>query len=241
MGREVSDSEHSLGASSHSLVWIEHSVSLHHGADHESLSISDWESSVVGLVILDLNHLDLGDGPSLVITIVAFLEGHWSVVGIASLDSEAEALVVSDVPLATRVEVEDLLLLTSPGSDDGDSVNVESLALLVGDSKVSGDSTSHGLGSSVEDEPGSLVLWVGVLNSKSELSVADVLIVEELSVARHLGLQQELYSMCDWLNLGFTSLLCDSSDALGVFRSQCTFLQLVVELSIHRVLNALAL
>lgn len=58
MGGEVSDSENSLSTSS-SLIWVEHSVGLHHGSDHESLSVSDWESSIVSLVVLDLNHLDL--------------------------------------------------------------------------------------------------------------------------------------------------------------------------------------
>ena len=59
MGREVSDSENSLSTSSCLLIWVEHSVGLHHGSDHESLSVSDWESSIVSLVVLDLNHLDL--------------------------------------------------------------------------------------------------------------------------------------------------------------------------------------
>lgn len=132
-------------------------------------------------------------------------------------------------------------MLTLPGSDDGHLVDLESSSKLIGDNEVSGDRTSHGLGSGVEDEPGSLVLWVGVLDSKSELSVANLFIVEELSVARHLGLQQELNSMLDWLNLGFTSLLSNSSDALSFVRSQCTFLQFVGELSIDSVLNALTL
>jgi hypothetical protein len=165
---EVSDSEQSLSASVEALVWIEHSSTGHLRSDHESDSVSDWEPSVLGLVVLDLHHLDLGDGPSLVVAVVAFVEGHWLVVLVSSLpDVKAEALVVSDVSLTARVEVEDLLLLTSPGSDDHSSVLGKAMSVLVGDDEVSLGSGSHGLGSSVEDPPRSLVLWVGVLDSKS--------------------------------------------------------------------------
>jgi len=208
-------------------------------SDHELNSVSDWESSILGLMVLDLNHLDLGDGPGLVLTIVASMESGWLVVVVTSLPNiQAEALLVSDVSLAARVEVEDLLLLSFPLSHDSSSVLSEPLSPLVGDDEVSLDSTSHGLGSCVEDPPCSLVLWVGVLNSKSVLSVSHMLVVEELLVATHLRLEQELNSMCDWLNLGFTSFLNDSSDALSLVRSQDTFLQITVELSIDVIINA---
>lgn len=148
MSREVSDSHHSLSASVHSLVWIQHSVSGHARSDHELVSVSDWEPSVVGLMVLDLDHLDLGDGPGLVVTIVAFMEGGWLVVVVTSLPNvEAESLLVSDVSLAARVEVEDLFLLSFPGSDNSGSVLSEALSPLVGDDEVSLDGTSHGLGS----------------------------------------------------------------------------------------------
>lgn len=154
MSREVSDPDHSLSAAVHSLVWIEHSVSWHAGSDHELDSVSDWESSVLGLVVLDLHHLDLGDGPGLVLTVVAAVESGWLVVVVTSLpDIQAESLLVSDITLAARVEVEDLLLLSPPGSDNSSSVLSEALSPLVGDDEVSLDGTSHGLGSCVEDPP----------------------------------------------------------------------------------------
>jgi len=193
-------------------------------------------------MVLDLNHLDLGDGPGLVLTIVASMEGDWLVVVVTSLpDIQAESLLVSDVSLTARVEVEDLLLLSPPVSDDSSSVLSETLSPLVGNDKMSLDGTSHGLGSCIEDPPCSLVLGIGVLDSESVLSMSNMLVVEELLVATHLGLEQELDSMCDWLDLGFTSLLKDSSDALSLVRSQDTFLQITVELSIDVVINACSL
>ena len=168
MSGEISDSEHSLSATVHLLVWIEHSSAGHLRSDHESVSVSDWEPSILCLMVLNLDHLDLRDGPSLVVSIVAFVEGNWLIVLVSSLpDVEAEALIVSDVSLTSRVEVEDLLLLTFPLSDDHSSVLGKAMSVLVGNDEVSVDSRSHGLGSGIEDPPCSLVLWVWVLNSES--------------------------------------------------------------------------
>lgn len=133
MSIEVSDSQSSGSSGVESLVGIEHSsLSSHAGADHELDTISDRESAVLGLVVLDLDELDLRNGPSLVVSFMAFPESHWLVVHISSLSYvKAEALIVSDVPLATRVEVETLLLLSSPWSDDGCSSDSEALASLI--------------------------------------------------------------------------------------------------------------
>lgn len=89
-------------------------------------------------MVLDLDKLDLGNGPSLVVSIVAVPEGDWLVVGVlSSVDIKALALVVSNVMLAAGVEVESLLLLSLKWSDHCGLSNLESSVNLVRNNKIS--------------------------------------------------------------------------------------------------------
>lgn len=231
---EVSDSQYSL-VTSKWLVWIEHSVGSHLRSNDELDVVSDWESSILGLMVLNLDELDLGNSPRLVVSLMAFPEGNWLVVHVSSTRYiKAESFVVSDVSLTARVEVESLIGLTSPLSNDGCSSNVECMSLLVRYDEVSIGSRSHGLSSWVKSEPGSLVVRVGVLDSKSELTVTNVFIPEELSVAVHLGFKKESYSVSNRLD-SCISLLYFSSDSISGRINR--LLQIGVQLSVDSVVN----
>jgi len=165
-------------------------------------------------VVLNLEELNLGNGPRLVVSIVAVPEGDWLIVDISvSNDIKAFSFLVSDVSLTARVEVESLLLLSSPLSDDCSSADGKTGSSLVGNDEVSVGSSSHGSGSLVEDEPCSLVVSISVLDSESVLTSSHVLIPEELSVSRHLGFEQELNLVAAyWLDSCFLNF-SDSSDS----------------------------
>jgi len=90
--------------------------------------------------------------------------------------------------------------LTSVWSRDCWSVDVVTLTGLVGKSISSSVERSDGLGSPVECPPLSSVIWVGVLDSESELVSTDVLSVEEGSVGWHQTLDLELDSISEWIS-----------------------------------------
>jgi len=84
-------------------------------------------------MILNFKKFDLRDSPGLIFSGVAVPESDWLVVSISSAnDIKALSFIVSDVLEAARVEVESLLLFSSPSSDDSSSSDSESLASLVG-------------------------------------------------------------------------------------------------------------
>lgn len=131
MSIKVSDSQSSGSVGVPLLVGVEHSsLTAHLGADHELDTISDRESAVLGLMVLDLDEFDLRNGPSLVIPVVTLSESKGIVVSI-SWEIKAEALIVSDVSLATGVEVKTLLLFSLPWSGDDCLGCSESLTGLV--------------------------------------------------------------------------------------------------------------
>ena len=108
-------------------------MARHLGSDHELDTVSNWESSILGLMVLNFKKFDLRDSPGLILTGMAVPESDWLVVSISSAnDIKALSFIVSDVLLATRVEVESLLLFSSPLSDDSSSSDSESLTSLVG-------------------------------------------------------------------------------------------------------------
>lgn len=194
----------------------------------------------------DFDKLELGNDPGLVVAVVACPESDWLVVLVLSTrDIQAEALLVSDVSLTAGVEVEDLLLLTSPWSDDGRLAWLVALAEFVGDDEVLLGGRSHGAGSGVKDPPGSLVVRVRVLDSEAVLTVADLLVPEQLSVAVHLGLEEEVYSLGNWLDTGIQLLNNRSSLFLsGLLRhglgGQVLLLKLGLQLRVDRVVDVCA-
>ena len=134
MSIEISDSDSSGSVTVVSFVRVEHSVGRHLGSDHELDAVSNWESSILGLMVLNFKKFDLRDSPRLVFTSMAVPESDWLIVSISSAnDIKALSFIVSDVLEAARVEVESLLLFSSPSSDDSSSSDSESLASLVGD------------------------------------------------------------------------------------------------------------
>lgn len=133
MSIEISDSDSSGSVTVVSFVGVEHSVARHLGSDHELDTVSNWESSILGLMILNFKKFDLRDSPGLILTGMAVPESDWLVVCISSTnDIKALSFIVSDVLEAARVEVESLLLFSSPSSDDSSSSDIESLTSLVG-------------------------------------------------------------------------------------------------------------
>lgn len=133
MSIEISDSDSSGSVTVVSFVGVEHSAARHLGSDHELVAISDWESSILGLMILNFNKFDLRDSPGLIVSGHTVPESDWLVVSISSTnDIKALSFIVSDVLEAARVEVESLLLFSSPSSDDSSSSDSESLTSLVG-------------------------------------------------------------------------------------------------------------
>jgi len=70
-------------------------------------------------------------------------------------------------------------------SDDSSSVDVELLTILVGNDEGSSSQGSDGLGSSIEDEPLLLVVWVVPVHSKSVLVATNVLVPEQRLVCWH--------------------------------------------------------
>jgi len=112
-------------------------------------------------MVLDLEELDLRNGPGLVVTIVAIPEGDWLIVDVSvSNNVKALSFLISYILLTARVEVESLLLFSSPSSNNSSSSNCESCTSLVGNDEASVDSSSHGSGSLVKDEPCSLVVSI---------------------------------------------------------------------------------
>lgn len=132
MSIEISDSDSSGSVTVVSFVGVEHSSARHLGSDHE-LATSDWESTILGLMILNFDKFDLRDSPGLIVSGHAVPESDWLIVSISSTnDIKALSFIVSDVLEAARVEVESLLLFSSPSSDDSSSSDSESLTGLVG-------------------------------------------------------------------------------------------------------------
>lgn len=72
---------------------------------------------------------------------------------------------------------------------------------MVGKSHSSVSCSSNGLSSPVEDEPLSVVLWLIVSDSKSVLTVSNVLVIEESSSASHQGLDLESDSISEWISV----------------------------------------
>ena len=145
----VSDSESEL-VCTNVLLPEEGSSRFHQGLDLESDSVVEWESWVL---------LGLGvDGPSLVQTIVALVPDNVSVVGVlSSVDVKALVCVVSHVLSVTWVEGGLLVGLVSVLSHDGVGRVSETVSLSSRDGSSSVRGWSDGSGSSVEDEPLSVV------------------------------------------------------------------------------------
>ena len=124
--------------------------------------------------------------PSLVESIVAVVVDNVSVMRVRfSVNIEALTSVVADVS-SRSVEPSDLLVDSSGvWLDVGSNVDSPVLSSLVRDSVTSFGPGSDGLGSSVKGPPLSVVGWIVVLDSESELVSTNVLVPEESSSVLH--------------------------------------------------------
>lgn len=161
----VSDSK-SVLLLSNVLSHDESSSGLHLGFDLEENSISEWV-----LVVLDSLSVEV---PGLVQSIVAVPEDDMSVVGVlATVNIKALSAVVSDVSSWSSVEDSSLVWFLLPWSHGGSNIDLVFLTLLIGENKLSVLVRSDSSSSSVEDEPLSVILWVVVLDSESELTLSN--------------------------------------------------------------------
>ena len=129
------------------------------------------------------------------------------VVVVTSVDVQTLLSVVSQVSVVSSVEGNLLVNLRSPWSNDSSDSDSESLSLLVRDGVSLVGESSDGSGSSVEDEPLSVVLWLVVSDSQSVLVATDVLVPEEGSEGSHSRLDLELDVVTKWLLWIVVSLL----------------------------------
>jgi len=124
-----------------------------------------------------------------------------SVVGVrGTMDIQALVVVVSNVLSVSWVESSLLVSLVLVLSDDGVHVVSESVSLSSRDGSSSVSSWSDGSGSSVEDEPLSVVPRVRVSDSKSVLVSTNVLRPEEGSVSWHQRFDLESSTIWKWLS-----------------------------------------
>jgi hypothetical protein len=113
----VLDSE-SVLVSTNMLVPEESSLGSHSRSDLESSSVLEWLSWPLNGSLID--------PPSLVETIVAFVEDGVHVVGVSvSIDIKAESSVVLDVLVMSIVPSDLIEVLSSVWSDDGSGSTVE--------------------------------------------------------------------------------------------------------------------
>lgn len=128
---------------------------------------------------------------------------------VTSVDVQTLLSVVSQVSVVSSVEGNLLVNLRSPWSNDSSDSDSESLSLLVRDGITLVGVGSDGSGSSVEDEPLSVVLWLVVSDSESILVSTDMLMPEEGSEGSHSRLDLELDVVTKWLSWVVVSLLVD--------------------------------
>jgi len=118
----------------------------------------------------------------------AFVPDQVSVVRVVvSVNPQASSSDISDGSSAGVVPSGSLEGLSSPVSDSGGIAVVFPVGsgLLDRHGVVSVGNRSNGFGSPVEDPPLLVVVWVVVSDSKSEVSVTDVLVPEDGSVSAH--------------------------------------------------------
>jgi len=133
----------------------------------------------------------------------AFVPGQVSVVRVVvSVSPQASSSDISDGSSARVVPSGSLEGLASEVSDSGGIAVVSPVGsgLLDGDGVVSVGNRSNGSGSPVEDPPLLVVVWVVVLDSKSEVSVTNVLVPDDGSVSAHSGFDLESNSAFEWIS-----------------------------------------
>lgn len=161
----------------------------HLGPDHELDAVLDGELSSD---LSGLDEVEMSQGPGLVFTVVAVPKDDWLSISVcSSSDVQALASFVSDGPFFAIVEVQFLEGLAGVFSEDSKLADLVALACLVRQDVALLDCRSNGSGSMVISPPCTLVYWVRVLDSYSELVTANVLVPEELAVASHSGFDQE--------------------------------------------------
>ena len=131
---------------------------------------------------------------------MAVPEGNMSVMNVSScVYIKAFLAIVSDVSSSSTVENGSLVNFLSPWSGSGSDTNSVACSLLVCNDEASVIGGSDGSGSSVEDPPLLVVLWIVISDSESVLTGSDVLSIEESSVVFHLRFDLESDVVSIWL------------------------------------------
>jgi len=141
--------------------------------------------------------------PLLSLVVTALVPGEVSVVRVVvSVNPEASTSDISDVSVSTVKPSSSLEGLGSPVSHSSGiaEVLVVSSSLLDGHDVVSVGNRSNGLSSPVEDPPLLAVIWIVVVDSKSEISVSDMLSPDNSSVSAQSGLDLESNTVSEWVS-----------------------------------------
>lgn len=167
------DSQSVLSSRHGSGIVVENSVSWEDRSDDEGLTVSNWipwwvESSRV-------------KEPDLVVTVVAVPPSDYLVVDQSVMDNiQALSSQVSEVLSLSLVELKLLIVVVFELSDNSGSTDSVFCIQLVGNDQVSVLSESDGVGSSVMDEPVSLVpRWRGVDSQSVAIRDSRSLVNEE--------------------------------------------------------------
>lgn len=149
------------------------------GSDLELNSIVEWLSSVKWSSLVDV--------PGLTELIVAVGVSNPSPVSVnVSIHHQAFHSVVSNVSSRSAVPSGlNSVIITSEGSDDSNTVDLELNSSLISENVVSSQEWSNGFSSRVEDPPLPLVSWIMSLDSNSVLMSSNVFPPEESLVSVH--------------------------------------------------------
>lgn len=144
--------------------------------------------------------MSLVNPPSHTLSVVAVVPGNVHVLSlVVSSNVEALSSIVLDVSSGSTVPSDLIINLVSELSDDSSSVDVELLSILVSNHKVSSVEGSDSLGSSIENEPLVVVVWVVPVHSQSELVSTNMLREEQSLVGLESGSDLESNSRGKWL------------------------------------------